>query len=101
MSALKISCPVHLKRSLQLMSSKSAAAAAAEDDMDCFEIALLMDMDCMADLAPFVESAEGACLGALVFVSKTTPEMHQASSLKKGFKKKGNSFIHVRYLPKW
>ena len=56
------------------MSSKSAAAAA---DADEEAAALLMDMDCMADLAPFVESDEEACLGALDFVSKTMPEIQE------------------------
>ena len=72
MHFLEMEVPVHLKRSLQLMSSKSAAAAEAEEEG---AVALpLMDIVCMADFAPFVESVEEACLGVLVFVSKTTPD---------------------------
>ena len=55
------------------MSSNSAAAA-TEEEAEEEGAALPMDMDFMADFAPFVESAEEDCLGALVFVSKTTPE---------------------------
>ena len=62
------------------MSSNSAAAT--EEEEEGAGAALPMDMDCMADFAPFVESAEEDCLGALVFVSKTMPETRSKTLFK-------------------
>ena len=61
----------HLMKGTGPYAQEFEPSAEAEEEEEDGGAALPMDMDCMADFAPFVESS---FLGALVFVSRTTPD---------------------------